>query len=212
MAFHDVRFPTSISFGTSGGPERRTQVVELASGREERNTPWAHSRRRFNAGYGVHSRDDLHEVIAFFEARSGRLHGFRFKDHSDFKSCAPTKEISQTDQLVGTGDGVADRFALVKTYESGGHNYTRKINKPVPQSVLVAVAGEQKTAGTDYTMSEETGEIIFGFLAIPPLGASVTAGFEFDVPVRFDTDFLDIRLSDFVAGDIPSIPLVEVRL
>jgi len=212
MAFHEVRFPTAISFGSSGGPERRTEIVELASGHEERNTPWAHARRRFNAGYGVKTRDDLHAVIAFFEARNGRLHGFRFKDHSDFKSCPPQQPLSAADQVIGVGDGTTDVFQLTKTYVSGDATYTRTILKPVEGSVRVAVDGAEKTEGTDFSVDPETGRVTFAFLSIPPLGAAITAGFTFDVPVRFDTDYLDIRLSDFVAGDIPSIPLVEIRL
>jgi uncharacterized protein (TIGR02217 family) len=93
MAFYEVRFPTAIAFGSSGGPERKTEIVALASGFEERNAVWANSRRRYDAGYGVKSLDDVHTVIAFFEARMGRLHGFRFKDFSDFKSCAPGTDL-----------------------------------------------------------------------------------------------------------------------
>ncbi len=212
MAFHEVRFPTAIAFGSSGGPERRTEIVELASGHEERNTPWSQSRRRFNAGFGVRSRDDLHETIAFFEARKGRLHGFRFKDHSDFKSCAPQQQATTTDQILGQGDGVTDTFQISKTYLSGGETYVRTILKPVVTSVHVAVEGNEKTQGSEFTVDAATGQITFAFLSIPAEGETVTAGFEFDVPVRFDTDYLDIRISDFVAGDIPSIPIVEVRL
>lgn len=211
MAFHDVRFPSRISFGSTGGPERRTDIVELANGFEERNTPWAHARRRYNAGYGVAGRDDLHEVIAFFEARRGRLHAFRYKDHTDFKSCAPGSTASATDQEIAVGDGTSDTFQLVKHYKSGGETYTRTIAKPVSGTVRIAVDGHEMTEGPDITIDHATGLFTFAFLSIPGSGASVTAGFEFDVPVRFDTDHLDIRLSDFVAGDIPAIPLVEVR-
>jgi len=212
MAFHEVRFPTDISFGSSGGPERRTEIVELASGHEERNTPWAHSRRRFNAGYGIKTRDDLHRVIAFFEARRGRLHGFRFKDHSDFKSCLPGQTVEATDQQIGVGDGTDDTFQLVRSYESGAETYTRMISKPVASSVRVAVDGEEQTYTSDFTVDAQTGQVTFSFLSIPAAGAVVTAGYEFDVPVRFDMDFLDVRLSEFAAGDIPAIPVVEIRL
>lgn len=212
MAFHEVRFPTDISFGSSGGPERRTEIVELASGHEERNTPWAHSRRRFNAGYGIKTRDDLHQVISFFEARRGRLHGFRFKDHSDFKSCPPGQIVGAEDQQIGLGDGTNDTFQLVRSYESGTETYSRTISKPVASSVRVAVDGEEKSYTSDFTVNLETGLVTFSFLSIPAAGAQVTAGYEFDVPVRFDVDFLDIRLSEFAAGDIPAIPIVEIRL
>lgn len=212
MAFHEVRFPTDISFGSTGGPERRTEIVELASGHEERNTPWAHSRRRFNAGYGIKTRDDLHRVIAFFEARRGRLHGFRFKDHSDFKSCLPGQTVEATDQQIGVGDGTNDTFQLIRSYESGAETYTRTISKPVASSVRVAVDGEEQAYTSDFTVDAQTGQVTFSFLSIPPASAVVTAGYEFDVPVRFDVDFLDVRLSEFAAGDIPAIPIVEIRL
>jgi uncharacterized protein (TIGR02217 family) len=101
MSFHETRFPTDISRGAQGGPERRTDVVVLGSGFEERNARWANSRRAWNAGYGIKSLDDLHAVIAFFEERRGKLYGFRWKDHADFKSCPPQSSIAATDQQLG---------------------------------------------------------------------------------------------------------------
>lgn len=86
MSFHEVRFPASLSFGSVGGPERRTDIVTLANGFEERNTPWAHSRRRYDAGLGMRSLDDIETLISFFEARQGQIYGFRWKDWSDFKT------------------------------------------------------------------------------------------------------------------------------
>ena len=116
MSFHEIRFPTDISRGAQGGPERRTDVVVLGSGHEERNARWADSRRSYNAGYGVKSLDDLYAVIAFFEERRGRLYGFRWRDHADGKSCAPGGTLSPLDQEIGTGDGTQAAFQLVKTY------------------------------------------------------------------------------------------------
>ena len=105
MAFHEVRFPDDISRGARGGPERRTQVVELASGDEERNASWADSRRRYDAAYGIRRADDLAAVVAFFEARNGRLHGFRWKDWGDYRSGLPSTPVTPIDQALGTGDG-----------------------------------------------------------------------------------------------------------
>jgi uncharacterized protein (TIGR02217 family) len=119
MAFDEVRFPVAISRGSSGGPERRTEIVTTASGREERNSRWADSKRRYNAGLGVKSLNDIHEVVAFFEERRGRLHAFRWKDHADFRSCAPQNAVAATDQLIGIGDGVTATFQLVKRYGTG---------------------------------------------------------------------------------------------
>ena len=208
MTFHEIRFPTALAFHATGGPERKTEIVTLGSGFEERNAVWANSRRRFDAGYGVKSLGDLHAVIAFFEARLGRLYAFRFKDGSDFKSCAPDTSVAPTDQALGTGDGHTTVFQLTKTYTSGPASWTRAINKPVAGSVRVAFAGVEHTTG--FTVDTTTGLVTFA--AAPASSVALTAGFEFDTPARFDTDHLAINLASFTAGEIPSIPLVEVLL
>ena len=209
-AFHDVRFPTAIALGSTGGPERRTEIVTLGSGREQRNQRWARSRRRYNAGYGVKTLDDLSEVIAFFEARRGRLHGFRFRDPLDNKSCAPGGIIQPVDQPIGTGDGTNAAFQLLKRYGSGEDAYAREIAKPVEGSVSVAVEGIIKVEGLDYTINHATGIVSFLAGKEPQAGEQVYAGFEFDVPVRFDADEIAVNLKTFLAGDIASIPIVEI--
>jgi uncharacterized protein (TIGR02217 family) len=210
MAFHDVRFPTRVSIGASGGPERRTEIVVLGSGHEERNSRWADSKRSYNAGYGIKSVDDLHSVIAFFEERRGRLHGFRWKDWTDYKSCAPSETPSPLDQAIGTGDGVTGAFQLIKIYGATYAPWTRTIQLPVAGSVLVAVDGAPQDSET-YLVSGNAGVVTFLPEHIPPADAVVTAGFEFDVAVRFDTDQLEINLSEIEAGSIPHIPIVEIR-
>ena len=212
IPFHEVRFPTAIAFGATGGPERRTEIVTLGSGHEERNSRWADSRRRYNAGYGIRSLDDLHAVIAFFEERRGRLYGFRWQDRVDFKSCAPVATPAATDQAIGTGDGAADTFQLVKTYGGVHAPYVRAVKKPIASTVLVAVNGLPADEGSQWTGDPTAGLVTFAPGSIPGPGATVTAGYEFDVPVRFDTDKLDVNLTSFAAGDIPAIPLVEIRL
>ncbi|MFC3119395.1 DUF2460 domain-containing protein [Jhaorihella thermophila] len=207
MAFHEVRFPDDISRGARGGPERRTQIVELASGDEERNASWANSRRRYDVAYGIRRADDLAAVVAFFEARNGRLYGFRFKDWADWKSCAPSRTPSATDQVIGTGDGATTAFQLVKAYASGAQTWTRTITKPVVGSVTVAVDGVEQAGG--WSVDTTTG--IVSFDSAPAAGVSITAGFEFDVPVRFDTDTLDVTLDLERLGSITSIPLLEIR-
>lgn len=210
MAFHEIRFPANLSFGSVGGPERRTEIVTLANGFEERNSLWAHSRRRYDAGVGLRSLNDVETLIAFFEARAGQLHGFRWKDWSDFKSCAPLATPAPDDQQIGTGDGETRVFQLQKTYVSGRQDYTRPIGKPVLGTVLVAVAGDQKIDALEFTVNTENGEVTFALA--PDLGTRVTAGFEFDVPVRFDTDTIQTSVASFQAGDVPNVPIVEVRL
>ncbi len=206
--FHEILFPVDIALNSEGGPSRRTDIVALVSGHEERNSPWAGSRRRFNAGYGVKSINDIEDVIAFFEARHGRLYGFRFRDPFDFKSCRVAQTPGAQDQLLGAGDGVQTEFQLVKRYASGGAAYLRNIKKPVTGSVLVALDGAAQIEGTDFTVDDATGAV--SLTAPAPAGQSVTAGFLFDTPVRFDADELRVNLAAFKAGDIPSIPLIEV--
>lgn len=213
MAFHDVRFPTSISQGASGGPERRTEIVTLGSGFEERNQRWADSRRKYDAGFGIKSLDQLYAVVAFFEERRGRLHGFRWKDHADFRSGAPSVPPKATDQaMTGTVDGVNDDFQLAKAYGSTFAPWTRDVKKPVSGTVKVAVAGVTKVEGTHYTVDYTTGIVTFGVGNIPTGGQAVTAGFEFDVPARFDTDALSVSLDFLAHGSIPQIPIIEVRV
>lgn len=155
---------------------------------------------------------DLHDVLVFFEARRGSLHAFRFRDPFDMKSCRPEETISAADQIQGTGDGIRARFPLIKTYGSGGDAFQRLITKPVLAGLRIAVAGDEQASPGDYSFDAETGEIVFTPGAVPGDGDMVTAGYEFDVPVRFDTERLSISLTAFKAGQIPSIPLVEVRL
>jgi uncharacterized protein (TIGR02217 family) len=211
MAFHEVRFPTAISLGSSGGPERRTDVVTLGSGFEERNSRWANSRRSWNAGYGVRSLDDLYATIAFFEERRGRLHGFRWKDPADWKSCAPGAQTTAGDQPIGTGDGTTTTFQLAKTYGGAHLPWTRAIVKPVSGTVKLAIAGVAQTPA-NFNVDFTTGRVTLLAGHIPVTGAAVTAGYEFDCPARFDTDKLDINVHGFNHGTIPHIPLIEVRL
>ncbi|SLN77037.1 DUF2460 domain-containing protein [Roseisalinus antarcticus] len=207
MAFHEVRFPDNISRGARGGPERRTQIVELASGDEERNASWANSRRRYDIAYGIRRADDLAAVVAFFEARNGRLHGFRYKDWADYKSCAPSQAIDATDQQIGIGTGAAASFPLLKNYTSGAQAWTRAIAKPVAGTVRIALDGVAQMSG--WSVDTTTGVVSFD--TAPGAGIAISAGFEFDVPVRFDTDTLDVTLDLERLGSITSIPLIEIR-
>ena len=209
-SFHEVRFPLRLALGTSGGPVRRTDIVNLTNGREARNQRWLDARRQYDAGSGIRSVADLYAVLAFFEARSGQLYGFRFRDPVDNRSSAPGQPITATDQLLGTGTGAKSSFQLVKTYSDSGGQTVRIIAKPVAGTVMVSVNGTA-VPNTDYTVSSSTGIVVFLSGKLPQSGASVRAGFEFDVPVRFDIDRIDMDLSAFNAGRIPSIPLIEIK-
>ena len=207
-AFHEVGFPLAIAFHSTGGPGRRTEIVTLGSGHEERNAVWAGSRRRYDVGSGIRTLDDLSAVIAFFEARAGRLNGFRFKDFADCKSCKPGGVPAATDQALGTGDGAARVFALRKAYADTAASYVRDIIKPVAGSVAVAVDGVALDSG--FSADATTGLVTFD--AAPADGTALTAGFLFDTPVRFDTDTLSVNLASVAAGELASIPLAEILL
>ncbi|MEW9806802.1 phage distal tail protein, Rcc01695 family [Mesorhizobium marinum] len=211
-SFHDVRFPSAVSFGATGGPERRNEIVALTSGREKRNARFSQSRRHYDAGTGVRSLADLHDVLAFFEARRGSLHAFRFRDPFDMKSCRPDDLPLATDQILGTGDGATARFALTKTYGEGEDAYRRFISRPVIETLRVAVAGVEKTAPAQWSFDLATGEVVLAPDSVAAVGEVVTAGYEFDVPVRFDAERIAVSITAFKAGQIPSIPLIEVRL
>ena len=210
QAFHDIRFPLAVAFGSSGGPERRTEIVALASGHEERNARWAFSRRRFNAGTGIRSIADIHTLIGFFEERRGQLHGFRWRDRSDWKSGPPDAAPLPGDQTIGAGDGVATEFQLIKTYGGAFAPFQRVIAKPVAGTVRIALDGFEQSEGSQFIVDAATGMVSFLVGSIPAAGTVITAGFEFDVPVRFDSDRLEINLAAFDAGDVPSIPIVEL--
>jgi uncharacterized protein (TIGR02217 family) len=208
--FHEVRFPLRLALGTSGGPVRRTDIVSLSNGRENRNRRWRDARRHYDAGSGIRSIADLYAVLEFFEARAGQLHGFRFRDPVDFKSCPPGGTVNANDQGIGTGDGVTATFQLIKTYGDTGGASIREIAKPVAGSVAVSVGGVLAGQG-DFALDVTTGRVTFIPAKVPASGAPIRAGYEFDVPVRFDTDRIDIDLAQFQAGRIPSIPLVEIK-
>lgn len=202
MSFHEVRLPARLAFGSSGGVERRTEVVKLASGHERRSTPWAQGRRRYLIGANLRSLDDMAALTAFFEARRGRLYGFRFRDFADFKSCAPSGTPEATDQEIGIGDGVRRTFELSKAYGE----VLRPIRKPVEGSVMAAVNGLAVEAAVDAV----TGVVTLA--AAPAKGAVVSAGFLFDTPVRFDADRIEASLESFDAGRMAAVPLIEIRV
>lgn len=199
--FHEVTFPAGLAFGSGAAIERRVRVTTLASGYEQRVSSWALGRRRYLIGAGIRRMADASALLDFFEARQGPLYGFRFHDFSDGRS-GPT--AAPTDQVIGTGDGHTCDFQLCKTYGA----VVRPIRKPVADSVRVAVNGVERLSGFD--LDHTTGVVRF---AVPPAeGATVTAGFHFDVPVRFDSDRIDLTLEGFDAGRVAAMPLIEIRV
>jgi uncharacterized protein (TIGR02217 family) len=204
------RFPDDISYGSRGGPGWSTNVVETDSGAESRNQRWSYPRHEYDVAFGVNTLARLEALLMFFHVVAGKAIGFRFKDWLDFKSCLRAGTPSATDCAIGTGTGALATFQLVKIYTQGSYTRSRKILKPISGTLLVAVAGTTKSEGTHYTVNYATGVITFTGGNIPTNGQAVTAGFEFDVPVRFDTDKLSINLNDYNSG-AAQVPLIELK-
>lgn len=199
MAFVEIRFPVDISFGSSGGPEYSTDIVVTQSGHEQRNVNWSQARARYNVAHGVKTQAQLDALIAFFRARKGKANGFRFKDWIDYQVAA---------QSLGQGNASNKSFQLKKTYVSGAVTETRDISKPVAGTVRIYLAGVLQNSG--WTVDTPTGVVTF--TAAPGNGVEVTADFEFDVPIRFDTDRLSASLDSYGSHSWNDIPLVEIRI
>jgi uncharacterized protein (TIGR02217 family) len=213
MGFHEVRFPTDISYGSRGGPGFNTSVVMLDSGSEQRYARWETERNEYDIGYGFRDLDDIYDAMEFFRARRGSLYGFRYKDWLDFTSADNgTDAPTDTDQEIGTGDGTQTQFQLIKTYDSGpaSNDYVRNIQKPVVDTTLIAWDGVPKATG--WTVNTSTGMVTFA--PAPGAGVVVSGGYEFDVPVRFGEDAdkgLQASIDAFESGTISNIPIVELK-
>lgn len=200
MAFIETRFPVDIAYGSTGGPEYSTDIVVTQGGFEQRNANWSQARARYNVAHGVKTQTQLNTLIAFFRARKGRADGFRFKDWTDYRV---------TGQLIGTGNGTAVAFSLCKTYSSGTSTEVRSITKPVAGTVNI-YENSVLQSGSAYSVNTTTGVVTF--VSAPANGVLVTADFEFDIPVRFDTDRLAATLDSYGSYSWNDIPLVEVRV
>jgi uncharacterized protein (TIGR02217 family) len=205
--FDDIPFPVDISLNSVAGPEFSTDVTEMAGGFEKRNQNWSGARLRFNVAAGVRTQDDYGEVLTFFRGRAGRARGFRFQDWSDYKSCDVQDSPAHTDQVLGVGDGAMQFFQLQKSYVSGPSTDVRKITRPVTGTVTIGLGGILQASG--WTVDLDTG--IVTFAAPPGAGIAVSAGFEFDVPARFDIDRLEPVHLFVGAVQLPDLPVVEIR-
>jgi uncharacterized protein (TIGR02217 family) len=197
--FAEVQFPNDIAYGASGGPMFLTDVVTTVSGYEQRNSKWSQSRAKYNVASGVKTETQWQTLIAFFRARRGKAVGFRFKDWSDYKA---------ENMQIGVGDGSTTEFQLVKIYASGPVAVSRNITKPVAGTVDIYVDSILQSSG----VSVDTTTGIVTLSSAPSMDEEITADFEFDVPVRFDTDEMAISMDSFDAGNWSSIPLIEVRV
>jgi uncharacterized protein (TIGR02217 family) len=196
--FHEVRFPDNIAYGATGGPEFATTVVVTGAGHEQRNIDWAEARGRWDVASGLKNQAQLDELIAFFRARKGRAHGFRFRDWTDYQA---------TGQLIGTGDDAETQFQLVKRYPSGTGVEVRTITKPVAGTVRIYLDGVEQLSG--WSVDVTTGVVTFS--TAPAAGVAITADLEFDVPVRFDTDHMAVTIEHFRLHRWQQIPIVELR-
>ena len=197
--FHEVQFPTDISYGSSGGPEFSTDVVITHSGYEQRNVNWSDARAVYNVSHGVKTQTQLDSLIAFFRARQGKAYGFRFKDWSDY---------SVSGQQIGVGDGAETQFQLIKQYISSPTTISRDIKKPVDGTLTVYFDGIEQVSGV--SLDSVSGVVTFS--SAPASAVVITADFEFDVPVRFDTDRLSASLDSYGVNSWNNIPIVEVRV
>lgn len=198
MTFHDVRFPDDIAEGAAGGPGFDTSVVTLASGREKRNANWSDARCVFDVAHGLKTQEQLDRLVAFFRARRGKAHAFRFKDWSDF--VLPR-------QRIAAGDGAETLFQLAKTYtDAGGYQSRRRITRPVPGSVRVWVDSAEAQGG--FTVAE--GGVVC-FAEAPAAGLEIAAECAFDVPARFDTDQMKVTIEAYGSFSWGQIPVVEVK-
>lgn len=203
-SFDDVLYPLALGRDAGVSPEFSTSVAVTASGHERRNSLWSDARLRFDVGPGIRSEAELGTLIAFFRARRGAARGFRLSDPFDHSSNGMTGAPTPADQLLGTGDGLRARFAIVKAY-GGDEPQLRPITRPRLETVRVSVGGVETNAFT----LDAGGVVVLA--AAPPAGAEVRAGFLFDVPVRFAEDRLDVTGAAFAAGEAPSVPLIEIR-
>ncbi|MDU4960044.1 MAG: DUF2460 domain-containing protein [Sporomusaceae bacterium] len=199
QAFHEVQFPPDISYGVTGGPEYSTDVVITGSGYEQRNVNWSQARCKYQAAHGVKNENQMKRLLAFFRARRGKAYGFRFKDWLDYTG---------TGEIIGVGDGTTTAFQLIKTYtDDAGYTEVRKIRKPVEGTVKVYVDNVRQT-----TLSVNATTGIMTFTVAPAQNAVITADYEFDVPVRFDTDHCPQSIKEWDLYSWDNIPLIEIRI
>lgn len=199
------RFPEAISYGSSGGPNYNTTVVDSQNGRRKKNINWEYPLHTYNVAYGVKTMEEMHELLRFFHIAEGRAHTFLYKDWADYNSTIPGQPTSSSDQLLGIGDGSTRDFQLVKNYTVGSHNKVRNIALPVQGTLEVEINGAPTT---NFTISD-TGLITFN--VAPSAGQAIRAGYEFDVPVSFDDDFLPTSYDDYESNSA-DVTLSEERL
>lgn len=197
MSFLEIRFPESISFNSSSILEFNTTIVKSKNGYEQRNINWNSNKMKFNIINGIKTKTELDELITFFRNVRGAGYGFRFKDFTDY--------IGEN-QYLGVGDGETKEFQLIKSYRvSDNIVYYRKITKPVISTVRVFI---NDIESKDFNIDLTTGLITLN--TVPEIDSIIKANFEFDVPVRFENDIMEITMNSINSGNIKDITLIEI--
>lgn len=202
--FHNVRFPTDIAPGTQGGPMFSTRITATDGGGETRVQMWSSDRKRYTVG---HEGDAVtgQAIVNFFYARRGRTYSFKLKDWSDYKA---THEVMA--YLGNSGSNAL--FQMQKTYPDAVLPYVRRILKPSPDAP-VTVRNEAFMSPvlitSGFTIDYDTGVItIIG--GSSNHGDGFSASFEFDIPMRFDTDQLEFTQNSPWHRILVPVPIVEV--
>jgi len=210
MSFIETpRFPDDISYGSRGGPVFKTAVSQFDSGHEQRAIQWAYPLHEYDVSYGIRTDQSVYTLLDFFMSMYGAAHGFRYKDWADYKSCTPASTTTPFNCSIGTGDASTTVFQIKKTYTNGSLNMDRPIKKPVSATVSVAVNGFEKTVTTDYTVSYASGTITF--VSAPNNGEAITAGFQFDVPCRFESDIFTNSIEAYNMNNVDA-RVIEIRV
>lgn len=197
MSFLEIRFPESIAFNSSSILEFNTTIIKSKNGYEQRNINWNTNKMKFNIINGIKTKAELDEVITFFRNVRGAGYGFRFKDWTDYQV---------DNQYLGLGDGVTKEFQLIKSYRvSDNIVYYRKITKPVISTVRVFI---NDIESKDFNIDLTTGLITLN--TVPEIDSIIKANFEFDVPVRFENDIMEITMNSINSGNIKNITLIEI--
>lgn len=179
-------FPACPSFGFIAEPMYSVTVIERASGIERRNRNWTYPLHRYTASVGPRGEEEVAEILEFWHAVGGRAIGFRFRDGVDYQSCRINETPADDDQpLLLVAGSSPPEYQLVKRYTAGARDQDRPILKPLAGTILIADGGVPKAETTDYTIDYTTGRVS---LLFTPAG-TLTWGGEFDVPVRFDSEF-----------------------
>lgn len=220
MSFIDQYMPEEVpGYGAISAPRFKTSIQVTAGGNERRNQEWEHPLHQFILPEAVARETSvINGLKKHWLITKGPLHSFPWSDPMDKASIdhAPNLPdsdlaalISRTDQALGTGDGFTDSFQLVKKYVSGSETYIRKIYHPVLSTVLIADNGVL-VSSSNYTVSRTTGIVTFN---TPPANThTLTAGFLYDVEVRFEgDDVFEGIVRTWQAGGFSDITLIEVR-